>query len=101
TPVKPVPRYSVLRPNYPNPFNASTVITYTLAVDAEIALEVYNVLGKRVSVLAKGFRRAGTYTATFNAPENLPSGAYFCRVLISSVARPGRIPGSATMKMLY
>jgi len=62
--------------NYPNPFNPSTKITYTLPERGNVSLKVYDLLGGEVAQLVNGEIEAGSYDISFNA-ANLPSGAYF------------------------
>jgi len=69
--------YSVSQ-NYPNPFNPSTRIGYGLPERTYVRLEVFNVLGEKVSVLKSGLEEAGFHTVVFKADE-LPSGMYFYR----------------------
>lgn len=61
--------------NYPNPFNPSTIIVYTVKEDADIALTVYDVMGKEISRPASGFHKAGKYEAAFDG-TGLSSGTY-------------------------
>jgi len=68
-----------LRQNYPNPFNPSTTISYTLPAAADVRIDVFDIRGAQVSVLASGRRDAGTHTLTFDG-SGLASGAYFCRM---------------------
>ena len=70
--------------NYPNPFNPSTLISFKLSGRADVNVDVYNVLGQRVSELVhnKSFT-AGTWNVRFNG-SSLPSGVYFCLVTINS-----------------
>jgi len=65
--------------NYPNPFNPSTTIEFTLTRPQDVRLEVYNIKGQLVRVLANGQRSAGTHTVSFNA-DNLTSGVYLYRL---------------------
>lgn len=65
-----------LETNYPNPFNPSTTIRFTLADDAPTVLRVYNMLGQSVMTLFDGNAEAGRmYQVTFDA-STLPSGFY-------------------------
>ncbi len=70
------PRIFNLSRNFPNPFNASTVIEYSLGRDAEVEIAVYNMAGQKIAVLAKGMKKAGRHSVSWNA-GNLPSGVYF------------------------
>jgi hypothetical protein len=63
--------------NYPNPFNPSTTITFTLPRDGQVFLNVNNVTGRKVSELVQGFYPAGKHAVTWNAKE-CASGVYFC-----------------------
>lgn len=64
---------------YPNPFNSSAVIEYTIPVSSNISITIYDTLGKKVKKLFDGFQKAGNYKINFSA-ENIPSGVYFCRL---------------------
>ena len=65
-----------LQQNFPNPFNPSTTIQYTIPHSGEMSLIVYNSLGQIVKVLKEGYQEKGSYNATFNG-ASLPSGIYF------------------------
>ncbi len=71
-------KYS-LSQNFPNPFNPSTKIKYTLPEKTMVVIKVYDVLGKEVAELIKGVKEAGDYEIEFKA-NNLQSGIYFYRV---------------------
>ena len=62
--------------NYPNPFNPSTRITYSLAVQSNVSLKVYDILGNEVVTLVNTTQGTGVYEVNFNA-SNLASGLYF------------------------
>ncbi|MCB2199284.1 T9SS type A sorting domain-containing protein [bacterium] len=67
--------------NYPNPFNPSTTIRYTVPQTANVKLAVYNLLGQRVATLVDGNRMAGRHSVVWNGTSlgGLPvaSGLYF------------------------
>ena len=74
-----VPEGFVLHPNYPNPFNPRTTLSYTLPQAARVRLRVYDGRGRLVETLVDGLRPAGTHRAAFDAGR-LPSGPYFYRL---------------------
>jgi subtilisin family serine protease len=61
--------------NYPNPFNPSTVVSYRLSVSGNVRINVYNLLGQRVSTLFEGVQTSGQHSVTFDA-AGLSSGMY-------------------------
>lgn len=65
--------------NYPNPFNPSTKISFTIPELSLVRLSVYDVLGNKVAILADERLAPGNYTKEFN-PVNLPGGVYFCKL---------------------
>ena len=71
-----LPSYFALGNVYPNPFRSSATITYSLPNPSEIRIEVFDLLGKRVRMLEKGFKSSGEHEITFDA-TGLPSGVYF------------------------
>jgi hypothetical protein len=79
-----VPATYELSQNWPNPFNASTVIDFGLPEDGHVAFGVYDVLGRRIRVLIDGYRPAGYHSVTWNGRDNngreVASGIYFYRL---------------------
>ena len=69
--------------NYPNPFNPSTKISYTIPQQSYVLLKVYDLLGGEVAELVNREIEAGNYEITFNA-SSLPSGTYFYRLQAGS-----------------
>ena len=61
--------------NYPNPFNSSTVIRFTIPEGDYILLEVYNSLGEKITTLINEFTNAGDHSVRFEA-NNLAGGVY-------------------------
>ena len=71
-----VPEEIALEQNFPNPFNPSTTIAFSLNSEARVLLRVYDMLGAKVATLVNGVRKAGRHTATFDA-SHLPTGSYY------------------------
>ena len=74
-----IPGKFSLLPAYPNPFNASTVLTYTIPQQGKITLTIYNLLGQEITTLYNDTQIPGTHTATWNA-KNHASGIYFAQL---------------------
>jgi hypothetical protein len=64
-----------LAQNYPNPFNPSTIISFDLPVNSSVSLDVYNLIGEKVTSVYRGELDAGNHEYNFDA-SNLPSGIY-------------------------
>jgi beta-xylosidase len=76
---KDIPNDYFLGQNYPNPFNNSTMINYQLAMNSNVELSVYNLLGQKVATLVNQEIPLGTHRVTWNA-QNSPSGIYFYKI---------------------
>ena len=74
-----IPDNYYLEHNYPNPFNPSTTIQFSIPEQSFVKLEVFNSLGEKVSTLASENLKAGTYEFEWNA-KGLSSGVYFYRL---------------------
>jgi len=70
--------------NYPNPFNPSTTISFTLANPEQVSIEIYNVKGQKVCVLANDLFQAGKHNLIWNGSDKdgriVSSGVYFYRM---------------------
>ena len=79
-----LPATFALQQNYPNPFNPSTTIPFELSRRSEIVLEVLNLLGQRVALLAQGTFPAGRHVVEWNGRDDhgrpVASGVYFYRL---------------------
>jgi len=75
---------SKLGQNYPNPFNPQTSIDYTVGQEGKVTLSVYDASGARVKTLVSEVKKAGSYTASFNA-EGMASGVYFYRLVAPGI----------------
>ena len=68
-----------LYPNYPNPFNPSTTISFTLSNASRVSLLIYDIHGRKVESLIEGIQPAGSHSIEWNASD-LASGVYFYRL---------------------
>ena len=73
-----------LDPNYPNPFNPTTAIRFSLPQPGEAELSIYNLLGQRVATLVHGVQEAGVHTLAWDGRDEqgreLASGVYLYRL---------------------
>ena len=69
----------ILYQSYPNPFNPSTNISFSIPKKSYIILKVFDIIGREVETLANQELSAGNYTRQFFAYK-LPSGIYFYRL---------------------
>ncbi|MCD6162977.1 MAG: T9SS type A sorting domain-containing protein [candidate division Zixibacteria bacterium] len=66
----------ILANNYPNPFNASTIIEYSLQKQSFVTIEIYDILGRCAATLVSEEKSAGSYQIAWHA-NNQSSGVYF------------------------
>jgi hypothetical protein len=74
-----IPEACVLFQNFPNPFNPSTTIKFSLPKSGHVTLKVYDLLGRETATLVSEHLSAGTYERMFSS-EGFPSGVYFYRL---------------------
>ncbi|HUI30546.1 MAG TPA: SMP-30/gluconolactonase/LRE family protein [Candidatus Acidoferrales bacterium] len=73
-----------LFPNFPNPFNPTTAISYQLATMSRVTLRVYDLLGREVGTLVNEIEEAGAHEVKFDG-SRLSSGIYFYRLSTGSL----------------
>lgn len=70
--------------NYPNPFNPATEISFSLPAASHVTLEIYNVMGQKVTTLVDRFMETGAHSVTWNSTDvsgtSVSSGVYFYRL---------------------
>ncbi|HTY11934.1 MAG TPA: T9SS type A sorting domain-containing protein [Bacteroidota bacterium] len=79
-----------LHQNFPNPFNPSTEIEFTIAQQQHVSLRVYNVMGQEIETLVDGQLPQGRYKKVFDA-SRLSSGTYFYKLEAGSFAQIKRM----------
>jgi hypothetical protein len=72
-----------LEQNFPNPFNPSTTIKYSIPKSSLVVLKIYDVLGNEVATLVNNEKPVGSYEVEFNATD-LSSGIYFYKLQAGS-----------------
>ncbi len=90
-----VPVVASLLPNYPDPFNAQTVIPVFMPADGVARVEVYDISGRLVETLWSGMLSAGLTVLRWNgcdsAGRQVPSGVYFVRLRAGDVVQVSRM----------
>jgi len=80
----PTPAIFTLSGNFPNPFNPSTTISYSIPSDGNVELIVYNIKGQKVKTFVKGTQPPGVYNVTWNGKDensrSVSSGVYFYKL---------------------
>ncbi|MBD3232978.1 MAG: T9SS type A sorting domain-containing protein, partial [candidate division Zixibacteria bacterium] len=76
--------------SYPNPFNASTTITFELPAAGNVNLEVYNLMGQKVATLLEEYRVAGSHKVKWDGSD-YSSGIYFYRLESNGEVRTKRM----------
>jgi hypothetical protein len=69
--------------NFPNPFNPTTTISYTLPQAGAVQIKIYDILGREVAKLVDEQKSAGKYTVQWNG-SNYASGVYFYSVTFNN-----------------
>ncbi|MBD3170396.1 MAG: T9SS type A sorting domain-containing protein [candidate division Zixibacteria bacterium] len=75
---------------YPNPFNARATINYDLPVDSDVRIDVYDLMGRRVSTLIDEYQQAGRHELSWDATDH-STGIYFYRVSAGDLSVTKRI----------
>lgn len=80
--------------NYPNPFNSSTTIEYTLTGPSHVILRIYDIVGTQIDVLVNGYQSEGVQTIIWNAKDgngmDVGTGSYLYELTV----RPAGVTGS-------
>jgi len=83
--------------NYPNPFNPTTTISYSLLEAGSVELLIYDLRGRIVKSLQTGYQSVGSYYTQWNGLNDqglgVPTGVYFARLQVGNFTQ--------TIKMIY
>jgi hypothetical protein len=90
----PIPDFRLLL-NFPNPFNPSTHIVYSLPARGEVVLRIYDLRGSVVRELLHEEQEAGTYTVLWDGENSraqaVAAGVYFARVSFNGIVRTAKL----------
>ena len=75
---------------FPNPFNNSTNLTFRIERQSRVRIDIFDMLGRRVSNLVNTELSAGSHSVVWDA-DRLPSGVYFCRLAVDDHSMTTRI----------
>lgn len=76
---------TILKGNYPNPFNPVTEISFSLSSAGDVKLEIFNIMGQKVATVVDEFMHAGQHTVQWDA-GSFSSGVYFYRLTAGDFA---------------
>jgi hypothetical protein len=80
----------ILYQNFPNPFNPSTTIKYSIAQKSKSSLKIYNINGELVKILVDKINEAGTYSVNWDGlndgGRSVSSGVYLCKLIAGNYA---------------
>ena len=80
---------AVLNPNYPNPFNPTTTLSFSLPIESHVRLAIYDTSGRLITTLLDDALPAGTHTISYEASSDLASGPYIYRLETPQYTRSG------------
>jgi len=90
-----IPLKTVLKSNYPNPFNPSTTISFDMAKGDLVQIDIYNIRGQNITTLFNGYLEAGTHQVVWKGTDNhgktVGSGIYLYQAKIGSFLETKRM----------
>ncbi|UCE66098.1 MAG: T9SS type A sorting domain-containing protein [Candidatus Zixiibacteriota bacterium] len=76
--------------NYPNPFNSTTTIRFSLPEPSDVGIDIYDLLGRKVETISEGYRLAGSHQMAWDA-NKYRSGFYFYRIEAGGYSQTGKM----------
>jgi hypothetical protein len=85
-----LPTKFALHPPSPNPFNPNTKLSYSLPINSEVKLVVFDIQGREVARIFEGYQQTGVYEATFDG-SGLASGLYFASLQAGNLSQTQKL----------
>lgn len=79
-----------LKPNYPNPFNSSTTIEFSIPINSFVTVKIYDLMGLEVETLVEQRFNSGIHSIIWNS-SNFPSGVYFVKMISGRVTQTQKV----------
>ncbi|MCL2064557.1 MAG: S8 family serine peptidase [Candidatus Cloacimonetes bacterium] len=90
-----LPLVTELLSNFPNPFNPETTISFNIAEESIVSIDIFNIRGQRVRRLYEGFSERGTHAVVWNGRDDngrdLGSGLYFYQLVAGEIVQTRRM----------
>ncbi|MBX2820280.1 MAG: DUF5060 domain-containing protein [Rhodothermaceae bacterium] len=83
------PLQVTLNPNYPNPFNPTTTLTFSLPTESQVHLAIYDTAGRLVETLIDSALPAGHHAVTYQASQDIASGTYIYQLETPAIKKTG------------
>ena len=83
-----LPKMFEVHPNYPNPFNAQTVIAYQIPKSSDVSIRIYSIVGRKICTLLHEHQSIGRYTSTWDGRDDLgvdvATGLYIAQIVMKA-----------------
>jgi photosystem II stability/assembly factor-like uncharacterized protein len=83
-------RSIIIEGNYPNPFNTSTAVKYSLPSPGITTIEIFSIDGKLLAILETGYQSLGEHSLRFDR-STLSAGTYICRVTSNGLSAESKL----------
>ena len=77
--------------NYPNPFNPSTILSYSIPKETYVKINVFDILGNKITTLFEGSYKPGIYEVEFIPEDHLTTGIYFYQIITPEFSQTNKM----------
>ena len=98
--IEPIPTEFSLNQNFPNPFNSSTTINYSLPKSTFVNLKIFNLMGKEIETLVNEYQYIGEHQVNWQ-PKGLTNGIYIYKLMTGNLSESSEDDFSETKILMY